>query len=125
MDNIKPWQIVLFILAIGALGFSVWKFTSSSSVPTTNGYLTVDIMTGQRFDIRKGKAKGVPLPAKHPDTGQRTLYPINQVNELVYEIPAGFESYLTENVRDGSKLDPGQMTITVLPDNPIKFVLLN
>ncbi len=123
MDNIKPWQIVLFILAIGALGFSVWKFTSSSSVPTMSGYLTVDIMTGQRFDIRKGKARGVPLPAKHPETGERTLYPINPVTELVYEIPSGFEPYLTEQVRDGSKLDPGKMTITVLSEEPIKFVL--
>lgn len=125
MDNIKPWQIVLFVLAIGAIGFTLWKFTSSNSVPTTTGYLTVDIMTGQRYDIRKGKAKGVPLPAKNPDTGMRTLYPINPVNDLVYEIPAGFQTYLTEQVRQSSKLDPGKMTITVLPDEPIKFVLLN
>jgi hypothetical protein len=124
MDNIKPWQIILFLVAIAVLGFSVWKFTSSGSVPKTNGYLTVDIMTGQLYDIRKGKARGVPLPAKHPDTGDRTLYPVNQVDELVYEIPSGFETFLTEQVREGSKLDSGKMTITVLPDDPIKFVLL-
>ena len=124
MDNIKPWQIVLFIVAFAAVGFSVWKFGFSNSIPTTDGYLTVDIMTGQRYDIKKGKARGVPLPAKHPETGERTLYPINPVSDLLYEIPSGFKSYLTDNVREGSVIDSGKMTITVLPDEPIRFVLL-
>jgi len=124
MDNIKPWQIILFVVAIGVLGFSVWKFAFQSNVPKTNSYLTVDIMTGQLYQIRKGKARGVPLPAKHPETGDRTLYPVNQVNELQYEIPDGFKTYLTPNVREGSKLDSGQMTITVIPGNPESFVLL-
>lgn len=124
MDNIKPWQIVLFVVALGVLGFSVWRFTFSDSVPRTSGYMTVDIMTGQLYDIQKGKARGVPLPAKHPETGIRTLYPVNQIDDLLYEIPSGFESYLTERVREGSKVDPGKMTITVLPDDPIRHVLL-
>ena len=124
MDNMKPWQIILFVVAVAVLGISVWMFAFSSSVPTTDGYLTVDIMTGQRYDIRKGKARGVPLPAKNPDTGDRTLYPIKPIEDLVYEIPNGFKPYLTDNVREGSKIDPGKMTITVLPDDPIRFVLL-
>ena len=124
MDNIKPWQIILFIAAVGVLGFSVWKFAFTSDIPTTDGYLTVDIKTGQLYEIKKGKARGVPLPAKHPDTGERTLYPVNHVSDLVYEIPSGFEPYLTDNVREDSKLDSGKMTITVLSEDAEKFVLL-
>lgn len=124
MDNIKPWQIVLFVVAAGVLGFSVWRFTFSDSVPRTSGYMTVDIMTGQLYDIRKGKARGVPLPSKHPETGEWTLYPINQVDGLVYEIPSGYESYITESVREKSKLHDGKMTITVLETDPVKHVLL-
>ena len=124
MDNIKPWQIILFVVALVVLGFSVWKFAFTSDVPKTTGYLTVDIMTGQLYDIRKGKARGVPLPAKHPETGDRTLYPVNLVSDLVYEIPTGFEPYLTEKVREGSKLDTGKMTITVVSDKAETFVLL-
>ena len=124
MDNIKPWQIILLIVALLVLGFSVWKYMLASPIPTTSGYMTVDIMTGQLYDIRKGKAKGVPLPAKNPDTGVRTLYPAQQIEGQLWEIPSGFENFLTEDVREGSKLDPGKMTITVLPDPPIKFVLL-
>ena len=123
MDKIKPWQIILIVLAFAVLGFSVWKFGFSSSIPKTSGYMTVDIMTGQLYDIHKGKAKGVPLPAKNPDTGIRTLYPVNQVEETIWEIPNGFESYLTEQVREGSKLQSGKFTITVLPDTPIKITL--
>ncbi len=124
MDNVKPWQIILLIIAFGLLGFMVWKFMLASPIPTTNGYMTVDIMTGQLYDIRKGKAKGVPLPAKNPDTGERTLYPVNQLEDQVWKIPSGFESYLTERVREDSKLDAGKLTITVEPDPPIRFVLV-
>jgi len=124
MDNIKPWQIILFVAAIGALGFSVWQFAFSSDVPKTEGYLTVDIMTGQLYEVRKGKARGVPLPAKHPETGDRTLYPVNLIDGLRYEIPEGFESYLTENVREGSVLDPGKLTVTVTDEKPVSFVLV-
>ncbi len=123
MEKVKPWQIVLMVLAVFVLGFSVWKYGFSNAVPETSGYMTVDIMTGQLYDIRKGKAKGVPLPAKHPDTGQRTLYPVNQVDDLIWEIPSGYESFLTEKVRKGSKLRAGKLEIEVLPEDPIRFVL--
>jgi hypothetical protein len=124
MDKIKPWQIILFIAAIGVLGFTAWKFAFSNGIPKTDGYLTVDIMTGQLYEVRKGKARGVPLPAKHPDTGDRTLYPVNQLDGLRYEIPVGFESFLTENAREGSVLDPGKLTITVSEEEAVTIVLV-
>jgi hypothetical protein len=123
MDNIKPWQIILFVAAIGVLGFSVWKFGFSSSVPVTDGYLTIDVKTGQLYDIKKGRAKGVSLPAKHPETGERTLFPVNLVDGMDYVIPSGYESFLSEEVREGSKLDPGKFTITASPADPIRHVL--
>ena len=123
MDNVKPWQIVLFVVAVVALGFSVWRVLGKSSVPQTTGYMTVDIMTGQLYDVQKGKAKGVPLPARHPETGERTLYPVNQVDDVVWEIPPGFESFLTDKVRKNSKIDKGKFTIEVLPNDPIRFKL--
>lgn len=124
MDNVKPWQIILIVLGFGAIAFLGWRILGANSVPKTSGYMTVDIMTGQLYDIRKGKAKGVPLPAKHPDTGDRTLYPVNQVEDLTWEIPQGFNSFLTENVREGSLIENGKFEIEVLEGEPIKFVLL-
>jgi len=123
MDNIKPWQIILFVVAIAALSFSVIKFGFGDSIPQTKGYMTVDIMTGQLYDVRKGKAKGVPLPAKHPDTGKYTLYPVNQVDGLTWEIPGNYETYLNEGTRRGSVLKDSRLTITVLEDDPIVFTL--
>lgn len=123
MENVKPWQIILIVLAMGGLAFSIWKFMPSNNVPTTQGYMTVDIMTGQLYDIRKGKAKGVPLPAKHPDTGVRTLYPVTEVSGSTWEIPEGFSSFITDEIRKQSKLNDGQMTISVLPEEAIVFKL--
>ena len=125
MDNVKPWQIVLMVLAVLAIGFTTWRLIGGSGhVPKTSGYMTVDIYSGQLYDVRKGKAKGVPLPAKNPDTGKRSLYPAYQIDELTWEIPLGYEAYLTENVRKGSKLKDGKYQIEVLPDDPIVIVLL-
>lgn len=123
MGNIKPWQIIIIVLALAGLVVSVILFMPGKSVPKTEGYMTVDIMTGQLYDIRKGKAKGVPLPAKHPDTGVRTLYPVSQVNDTTWEIPTGFGSFLTDDVRKGSELENGEFTITVLSEDPIVFKL--
>jgi len=125
MENVKPWQIVLIVVAFAALGFSLFKFGFGfgSSIPQTDGYMTVDIMTGQLYDIRKGKAKGVPLPAKNPDTGVRTLYPANHVDGLIWEIPQGYDSFLTENVRKGSKLGGNGFTIEVVSEDSIRIVL--
>lgn len=124
MDNIKPWQIILFVAAIGVLGFSVWKFGFSSSVPVTDGYLGVDINTGELYNIQKGKARGVPFPVKHPESGDRVIYPVEQVEGLLYEIPAGFESYLTSDVRENSKLRSSSMQIEVVGEDPIRYVLM-
>ena len=123
MDNIKPWQVVLMVIAVGVLGFTVWRSMVGGSVPKTSGYTTVDIMTGQLYDIQKGKAKGVPLPAKHPDTGERTLYPVNQVDDLIWEVPDGYSGFLTDKVREGSKLTKGKLEIEVLANQPISFNL--
>ena len=121
MEKIKPWQIILMVVAVGVLCFTVWSAMSSGAIPKTSGYMTVDIMTGQLFDVRKGKAKGVPLPAKHPDTGDRTLYPVNQIDGLSWKIPDGYNSFLTENVRKGSVLKKGEFKVEVLPDDAIVF----
>ena len=123
MENVKPWQIVLIVVAFAALGFSLFKFGFGSSIPQTDGYMTVDIMTGQLYDIRKGKAKGVPLPAKNPDTGVRTLYPVKQVDGLTWEIPQGYASYLTEKIRKDSMLTGNGFTIEIVSDDPIRIVL--
>lgn len=86
MGNVKPWQIILIVVAFGALGFSVWKFGFGNRVYQPDGILTVDVVSGQLFDVHKGKAKGILLPVRHPDTGERTLFPIEKLQDGTWQL---------------------------------------
>lgn len=81
MDNIKPWQIVLFVVAAGVLGFSVWRYVGSNDVNLPDSILVVDVENGDVYRMSLGKRNGAYFPEKNPETGKNTLMPIVQSDE--------------------------------------------
>ncbi len=75
MRQVKLWQIVLFVAAAGAIVLTAYRLWRGDSVEVAHDLLVADIATGQVFEIDTN-GKGIALPAKHPETGDRTLYPI-------------------------------------------------
>lgn len=87
MDNVKPWQIILIIVAIGALGFSVWKFALNTGPDMPDSVTLVDVKTGDLFSLRiGGKGRAAYYPEKHPDTGERTLLPVIENEDGTWRI---------------------------------------
>lgn len=78
MGDAKPWQIILIVVAVVGVGFSVWRFGFGDRVVQSDHVTTMCVVTGEIYEIRLGKAKGLMLPAKHPETGERTLFPAEQ-----------------------------------------------
>ncbi|MFG0245330.1 MAG: hypothetical protein ACF8MF_04670 [Phycisphaerales bacterium JB052] len=76
MDNIKPWQIILIVVAVGVLGFSVWKQISKGSVNFPDSVLVVDVETGGMYRMDLGKRNGAYFPERSPETGRHTLMPV-------------------------------------------------
>lgn len=78
MDKIKPWQLILIVLAIAVLGFSVWKYGGGKSPESqlANSMMLVDVQTGQRFIADISGKKSVLLPARNPDTQEVSLIPV-------------------------------------------------
>ena len=78
MDNIKPWQIILFIVAIGVLGFSVWKFGFGDSLEgqMANAMIMIDVETGQLYEVDIRGKRGVLIPARNPETRDISLLPV-------------------------------------------------
>lgn len=78
MDNIRPWQIILFIAAIGVLGFSAWKFGFGSSIEgqMADSMMMVDVQTGQLYEVDVSGQRGVLIPARHPETNEVALLPV-------------------------------------------------
>ena len=81
MDNIKPWQIILIVIAIGVLGFSVWRQVVKGSVNFPDSILVVDVETGGVYEMDLGKRNGAYFPERSPESGRHTLMPVVKSEE--------------------------------------------
>lgn len=122
MGDLKPWQIVVIIAAVIAVGFTGWRLLTADRVAQPSGYMTVDVRTGQLYDIQKGKARGVVVPARHPETGERTLYPVNNENGT-WKLDEGYAEHMPEPLKKAIGFTNAQ-NFQVKPDPPITFVLV-
>jgi len=113
MDNIKPWQIVLFVVAVGVLGFSIWRygFGNSLEAQMANSMYLLDAQSGQIYLVDLSRGRGVLIPARRPETGEIALLPI-------YEKDGSW--YITEHYRNAlDQLDVPQDAIPN-PNSPVK-----
>jgi|TARA_R110002072_G_scaffold68673_2_gene166904 hypothetical protein len=124
MSDIKPWQIILIIAAIVVLAFTGWRMLNSNSIDSPNGHMTVDVITGQLYLVQKGKAKGIVYPSKNPDTGTRTLVPVQQNDSDEWILDTRFVDRITPDIRKQSKALGSGSQITVLDSDPIVHVLM-
>lgn len=124
MNEIKPWQIVLIIVAVMVLAFSGYRMMGSGVVKGPSGQMTVDVLTGQLYMLKKGKARGIMYPAKNPDTGDRTLFPVVQdEGSDEWIINARMQEALTDEMYDQSNVLGSQGKIETLDESPIVIVI--
>ena len=81
MGTVKPWQIVVMVLAVVAVvgsAFYSCKSTDTTKVVQADSVTLVDIKTGALFEAKFPERRPVSWPAKNPDSGEATLYPAYQ-----------------------------------------------
>ncbi|HYE61362.1 MAG TPA: hypothetical protein VD997_05145 [Phycisphaerales bacterium] len=81
MGTVKPWQIVVMVLAVVAvIGSVVYSCSGESTAPPEQAreVTLVDIRTGDLFIADYPERRPVMFPAKNPDDQQMTLYPVNE-----------------------------------------------
>lgn len=71
--SLKPWQIGLFVIAIGAVAFGAYSVLFSGRVRLADELTYVDVQTGDLFYYKIRKSAVVP--GKNPDTGNASLLP--------------------------------------------------
>ncbi len=76
-QNLKAWHIVLFVAAVSALGVSAFFTFRGSGVEFSNRVMLVDVKTGQIYAVDSSN-KTITVPARHPETGERTLFPVER-----------------------------------------------
>lgn len=93
MDKMKPWQIGLFIAAVVVLGASLaWSFLGGSSIEKPDRIYLVDIETGEMYYAPFNRRGTVLVPARHPETKRRTLYPVEDDGESGWMIKRRYAS---------------------------------
>lgn len=124
MSEIKPWQIVLIVVALGVLAFSGYRMMGSGVVKGPSGQMTVDVLTGQLYMLKKGKARGIMYPAKNPDTGDRTLFPVVQEDGSdEWTINSRMLEAITEEMYDESDALGSRGRIQTLDAEPIEVII--
>jgi hypothetical protein len=73
LGQIKPWQIVLFAVALIGVAASAYYTFGRGRVSLDHKVVLADIESGELFAI-DSSGKTIPVPARNPDSGERTLY---------------------------------------------------
>ena len=122
MQNVKPWQIALFVAAIAALAFGMyWSFFRGPKAESTNRTVLVDVTTGELFEFST-KKRGVVIPERNPDSGKIALFPAteNDQGQWVVERRYYAGGALEEVEGDPAKLDQSTGVVSVTTDAPKK-----
>ncbi|MCC7390074.1 MAG: hypothetical protein IT431_15045 [Phycisphaerales bacterium] len=86
MQKVKPWQIVLFVLAVGALGFGLYRSFFRQKLDLSDSIVMVDVETGELYRFSIAGRRGVGVPNYNPDSGKLTLLPVTQDEQGVWKI---------------------------------------
>ncbi len=76
MDGMKLWQKVLLVVAAIVLVGGVWYSFRGKGPEFGDRLYFVDLASGDIYVFNLKGTHGLMIPAKNPETGQRTLIPI-------------------------------------------------
>lgn len=108
MQQVRPWQIVLFVAAVGAMAFGLWwSLGRGPRAQSTNRTLLVDVTNGELFEFST-KKRGVVIPERNPETGKIALFPVRQDENGEWVIEARYlgEGSLAEVEGEPEMLGP-------------------
>lgn len=112
MGEVKPWQLILIVAAFVALGVSAFLMLSNNDVQKASSMMLADIETGDLYEVKLKRVRGVTLPAKHPETGERTLVPVKKT-DTEWVVPEMYRSSLDSVERSDVILDRGRGVLSV------------
>lgn len=124
MGDLKPWQIVVIIAAVIAVGFTGWRLLTRSGPKLPNSVMLVDVKTGALFELDISGRRAGYYPAPHPDTKEYTLMPVFQAEDGSWRI-SGHSLPALQDVRGETPAvtDPSTGRVTVQNGRPRRLRL--
>lgn len=80
MEKLKPWQVILFVVAAGSLVFLGYRVLFANRINLTDETLVADVLTGDIYMMDLSGRAAAIYPERHPDTGGFTLLPVEQMD---------------------------------------------
>lgn len=74
--SLKPWQIGVFVVAVGAVVFGVYTLMTSGKSVVDTDLIYIDVQSGDLFTYHNSQTAVVP--ATNPDTGNASLLPVEK-----------------------------------------------
>ena len=123
MGQVKPWQVVLIVAAVVAMGVSLWySLSDSGSVKLADELMLVDVTTGDLFAAKVSGGKAVVTPAKNPETGKVALLWTHKNEKGVWTVSARDLSALPRIEGEPKALvDRRSGEVKVTSETPKKF----
>ena len=130
MGQIKPWQIVLIVVAVAVCGVSVgMTMFGGERIKLGDRIEMADVVTGDRYWIDVSGNRRGTFPAKHPETGMRTLVRIHESDDGNW---VSDEISAAAGMLEGSGQDPRELfqavesfqngTIRISQADPKKYI---
>lgn len=90
MGSLKPWQLVLMIVATIVLAVSLWMSLGGQKVKSASSFYMVDVLTGEVYKANIAGRRSVMVPAKSPTTLVRSIVPMIENENGDWEVESRF-----------------------------------
>lgn len=122
MGELRPWQIVVLILAAVVLSGSIlWQCNDESKIINIADRATVvDVVSGEVFETSLPTTRAVTYPAKNPSSGVVAVFPA-QREDGKWVVPSRFRAQVQEYFKgkpDTGKFDAKSGEVAVSSDTP-------
>lgn len=91
MGSLKPWQLVLVIIAVLVLAVSLWiSVFSGDKIKSASSFYMIDVVTGEVYKANIAGRRSVMVPAKSPTTLVRSIVPLVENDQGQWEVENRF-----------------------------------
>lgn len=119
MGSVKPWQILLFIAAIGSLAFAAWNVLGGEKVRLSTTFHMVDVTTGELW-VADG-AKRVSIPARHPESDRYLLLVVTEDEDGNWRLGRSMDSVQALDTPPTIQITDGDRVEVVNPGSPKRY----
>ncbi|MEM9063859.1 MAG: hypothetical protein AAGB51_00045 [Planctomycetota bacterium] len=115
----KPWQLVIVVIALLATGYSVFSgITRESGITLPDSKVFADVQTGALYRIDSSET--VVVPGRSPSSGERVLWPVIEREDgwfLSNRYLEGAQRNTLASEAEAIDLETGQISVTTGPES--------